>query len=251
MSPPTSLPPWTTYSTRPSNAMTLRSFSVGLLCSSLILGTAFLSVRTGQSIVQRLQRKATVPWLIIDSTPWDGGGGYRIGAASAALTVIMFWDYECSTCMSLERRTQALRKKYPTEMAVVYRPFPLPFHAHGVTAAIAVECAGAVGKAAALHDALSVVGDSLMVSSWPLLALTVTITDTTAFKKCMFSPETAGRIADYRRIGARLGISETPTFIIGKELYRGMPWDYERIIEDHISKAVPVAWTAFPHSQKL
>lgn len=217
--------------------MTLRSFAAGLLSGAVVIATVLLSIRTGKSISQRIQRKATAPWLIIDSAVEVGKGAYRVGPQNAAVTVVMFWDYECSTCISLERRTRILRKKHPEAMAVVYRPFPLPFHVRGVATAAAVDCANSVGKAPDLHDLLTRDHDSLDVASIQRLALAAGVNDTVAFNACRTSPKTAGRIAEYRRIGVGLGIGETPTFIIGTDLYRGMPWDYERIIEDRIARA--------------
>ena len=80
--------------------------------------------------------------------------GNRIGPESASWTIVEFGDYQCPACRGLEPHLRAIRNKYPDDLAIVYRHWPLSIHPAAYSAARAVECAAAVGSFDVLHEAL-------------------------------------------------------------------------------------------------
>lgn len=63
-------------------------------------------------------------------------GNYRVpvgnspidGPKDAPITMVAFSDFECPFCKQAEETVRALRTKYPTELRVVFKQLPLPFH---------------------------------------------------------------------------------------------------------------------------
>src|SRR5215475_14449731 len=76
------------------------------------------------------------------------------GPEKAPVTIIAFSDYECPYCKRAEATVAEVVKAYPTQVKVVFRDYPLPFHQHARGAAEAANCANAQGKFWEYHDKL-------------------------------------------------------------------------------------------------
>lgn len=73
--------------------------------------------------------------------PWQKGN------PDAKLRFEVFNDYQCPTCAVLDEKLNDVLKKYPNEVLIIYRNFPLvSIHKHSMAAARAVEAAGKQGK---------------------------------------------------------------------------------------------------------
>src|SRR5215212_1867698 len=68
------------------------------------------------------------------------------GKAAAPVTIVMFSDFECTYCGRAVATIKQLESRYPNEVKVVYRDFPLPSHRGAPRAAEAAYCAGDQGK---------------------------------------------------------------------------------------------------------
>jgi predicted DsbA family dithiol-disulfide isomerase len=147
--------------------------------------------------------------------------GRRIGPTDAPVVLVNFSDYECPACAYFERQLQEMMRRYPEELAVVYRHFPIAsLHANALTAAQASECAAEQGLFAAMHRRLFAARDSLGRLPWVELAMQVGLRDTTKFAHCMTTNPHANIERDMLAVG-RLGLSGTPTFLIGGVMHTG------------------------------
>ena len=71
------------------------------------------------------------------------------GPADALITVVEFSDYQCPFCRRVQSTLGELRKKYPSDLRIVMRQNPLPFHPRAQPAAnLALEARAQKGDAA-------------------------------------------------------------------------------------------------------
>jgi protein-disulfide isomerase len=94
-----------------------------------------------------------------DPTVWKVpvDGSPVLGKSDAAVTLVVFADYECPFCARLEPTLHALREKYGDDLRIVWKNDPLPRHRNAEPAAeLALAIRKAKGDAAfwRAHDAL-------------------------------------------------------------------------------------------------
>ena len=70
------------------------------------------------------------------------------------MTLVEYSDFQCEYCAGLERVLRQLRREYPDDLRLVFRPYPLPQNDKARLAAAAAEAAGAQGKFWEMHDKL-------------------------------------------------------------------------------------------------
>jgi protein-disulfide isomerase len=89
-----------------------------------------------------------------------------------------------------------------------------------------------------LHQIMLERAESLGTRTWNSYAQQAGIFDSSRFDSCLESalPDTV-LDADVQA-GLRLSVSVTPTFLVNNELYVGVPWDLERIVERHIRSPI-------------
>ena len=69
-----------------------------------------------------------------------------IGNAKAPVTVTAFLDYQCPYCAKIYPLLQELLKKYPNDVKLVIKHFPLPMHKFAEKAALAALAAAMQNK---------------------------------------------------------------------------------------------------------
>jgi protein-disulfide isomerase len=77
-----------------------------------------------------------------------------LGNLTAQVTLVVFEDMECPFCAKLQGTLKKLREAYPTQLRIVFKHNPLPFHKNAELAANALEAARQQGKFWELHDVL-------------------------------------------------------------------------------------------------
>jgi protein-disulfide isomerase len=146
------------------------------------------------------------------------------GAQNAPVQFEEFADFQCPTCAAMHTVAKQLVDKYPTQVSVAFRNFPLRgLHKHASEAARAAEAAGMQNKFWEMHDILY---DKQAEWKDPDDARTIFISyakslglDVQKFTNDLDSSIVAMRVVADERRGAALGISATPTFFInGREL---------------------------------
>lgn len=145
-----------------------------------------------------------------------GRFGNRIGPTDAKVTVVVFSDFQCGFCAVAAERMRALRREYPSDLAVVYRHFPLRTHAHAVPAARASECAAAQGRFEPFHDALFSKQDSIGAIPWTRYAIAAGVEDLRGFDRCAGSAIPVAALERDTADGDRLGVRGTPTILVNE-----------------------------------
>ncbi len=173
--------------------------------------------------------------------PGDTAGfhGYVKGAPNAPVEIVEFADYQCPFCQTfatLQMPTIDERLIQTGRLRWVYRDFPLAQHPFSRLAAHSAACADDQGKFWPQHQRIyegqqdwaegSDAGDAFRNYA------KATGLDLGRYDQCMKSHQFAGRIQASLDEGQRLGVSSTPTLLVGGRLYRG------RFDSDAISRLV-------------
>ena len=150
--------------------------------------------------------------------------GRRIGPDDARVTIIEFSDFQCPFCADLHENLKRIRERYPTEVAVVYRHFPLvKVHPFAENAAHASERAAEQGRFEAFQSALFRNQGLIGIAEWTVYARAAEITDLPRFQECYEHRTHASRLAEDIAAGERLGVIATPTVLINGIRLDGAP----------------------------
>ena len=178
--------------------------------SALVLTTAVL-VRSlhGGSAQRQPDTREVSGWQHFASA------GHRMGPAEAKVTIVEFSDFQCPYCKRSATDLRALRDKYPGQVAVIYRHYPIEqIHPQARDAALASECAAYQGRFEGFHDAVFQSQDALGKRLWTLLARDAEVPDTGAFAKCLRRKEGDANVQRDIAEGDSLGVLGTPTILI-------------------------------------
>jgi protein-disulfide isomerase len=146
------------------------------------------------------------------------------GQQNAPVMFEEFSDFQCPTCGAMHAVVKQLVEKYPTQVGVAFRNFPLrELHKHAAEAARAAEAAAMQDKFWEMHDILY---EHQKEWSEPDDARTLFIgyakslgLDVPRFTSDLDSSIVSMRVVADERRGMALGIHATPTFFInGREL---------------------------------
>ena len=143
------------------------------------------------------------------------------GDASAKVVVVEYADFQCPACGAYYPLVKQLEKDFPTNLAVVFRHFPLPQHPNAKPAARAAEAAGKQGKFWEMHDMIyenqrewSELADATPV--FKKYAQTLGL-DMTKFATDSADSTLLDKITSQSQVGEDAGINSTPTFFVNGE----------------------------------
>lgn len=155
-----------------------------------------------------------------------------LGPDDARVTLTEFFDPECESCRAIHPGVKELLKRYPKNLRLVVRYFPL--HANSVYAATALEAAGEQGKYWEMLDALfhyqPIWGShhKPRPELIPVYADEIGL-DMAAFEASMKKEIHATRIGIDRADGKKLEVRGTPTFFVnGRRL---LSLDYSALVD--------------------
>ncbi|HVI07669.1 MAG TPA: thioredoxin domain-containing protein [Candidatus Binatia bacterium] len=148
-----------------------------------------------------------------------GQGWYAIGRADAPVTMVEFTDYQCPFCRKFESDSFAqIKKEYidTGKVRFVSRDLPLDFHPNAPAAAMAARCAGDQGKFWQIRDAMMLdsatdLGPDALIKYGEKVSL-----DMTSYRTCLSDKKYTEDIKKDSVDAGKLGISGTPSFVIGK-----------------------------------
>jgi protein-disulfide isomerase len=161
------------------------------------------------------------------------------GELHAPVTIVEFADYQCPYCRQAETTLDAVLKKYPGQVNLAFRDFPLTsIHAYAEKASEASRCAGRQGKFWQFHDALFANQAKLDESGLNSVAQTLAL-DITSFQSCLASGEYKTQISRDQDDGRKAGISSTPSFFVNGIFLSGAQPEsaFENVIEDQLRTA--------------
>ncbi|WP_353930024.1 thioredoxin domain-containing protein [Okeanomitos corallinicola TIOX110] len=163
-----------------------------------------------QSFLQDLRRN---PQAIIGDSPTTGAKQFQ--------TVLLeFSDFECPYCAEAQKTLKSLLAKYPNQLTLVYKNFPLvQIHDQALPAAKAAYAAEQQGKFWQYHDALFANQEKLGESLYLDIAKNLNL-DLEQFKRDRNLADTA--IQKDIQLANTLGLSGTPSFIINGKNVSGL-----------------------------
>ena len=164
------------------------------------------------------------------------GGRPAKGSASAPITIIEFSDYECPFCKRAEPTVEKVLETYGDKIRLVFRDYPLPFHANAKPAALAAACAEEQGKFWEYHHKLftsaALDGDTLRSLAGELGL------DQAKFDECLASEKYASVVEKDMADASAVGVRGTPAFFINGRMISGaQPFEkFQEIIDEELAR---------------
>jgi protein-disulfide isomerase len=213
------------------------SYNQFLLPGAILLAALIVS---GTIIFVRNQGQNTQKTAQIGSLPQEknkvvdvkiNSEDHILGNEKAQVTIIEYGDFQCPFCRRFwEETLPQIKKDFidTGKVRLVYRHFPLAFHAGAKPAAYAVECANDQGKFWQMHD--KIFEEQKRISQFSVNDLKKWASsiglDMAKFNQCLDSEKYAKRVSDDFVSGQNAGVSGTPTFFInGKLIVGAQPYD--------------------------
>ena len=171
------------------------------------------------------QRDLMIPVTAID---------HRLGPEHAPVTVVEYGDFECPTCKQAAPSLQLLLQRFPGQVRLVFRHFPLEeVHPHAVCAAEAAEVAGAQGKFWEMHDLLF--QNQLHLKGAQLHGYAERLNlDLARYTAEMDDEIYRQRIREHIDGGRRSGVRGTPGIFLDGVIHdvsAGMQWLFDKVAE--------------------
>lgn len=159
------------------------------------------------------------------------------GPADAKVTIVEFSDFECPFCGRGEEAVTQVMEKYAGKVRVVFRHFPLSFHANAPKAAEASMCADEQGKFWEMHKVLFANRTALTVEDLKKHAGSIGL-DQAKFDSCLDTGAKKSLVDADTKAGGEVGVTGTPAFFInGKLLSGAQPFsEFEKIIDAELKK---------------
>jgi protein-disulfide isomerase len=159
------------------------------------------------------------------------------GPASAPVTIVEFSDFHCPYCRSVQPTLNQLLAKYPTQVRLAYKHFPLDDrHPQARKVAEASWCAQRQNKFWEFHDTVYAnppEGNDATISG---LATKAGL-DLKTFAECMASGKPAAVVQAQIDEGGHYGVDGTPGFFVNGRLLSGaVPLStFTQIVEEELS----------------
>jgi predicted DsbA family dithiol-disulfide isomerase len=166
---------------------------------------------------------AALAWEMVISPPRKELETTRLvrGAADAPVTIIAFSDYQCPYCVRAEPVLAEVLERYPEEVKIVHRHFPLDsIHPFARPAAEAAMCADEQGRFWAYHDGIFARHGQLSESSIGEIGAAVGL-DATAFDTCVEERRYKDFVENDFAAGREAGVTGTPSFFLNGIALKG------------------------------
>jgi protein-disulfide isomerase len=180
----------------------------------------FLASRREADAVDRLSQAASVEILLEPPRIEVAAIGPSRGADGAKVTIVEFSDFQCPYCQRVIPTLEAIEERYPNDVRIVYRNFPLGNHSRATPAAEAALCADDQGKFWPYHDVLfenaRALEDEQLVSYAEQVGL-----DKAAFEACIDEGRFSDQVARDIEEGRAAGVTGTPAFFVNGVMLSG------------------------------
>lgn len=154
------------------------------------------------------------------------------GPADAPVTIVEYSDFECPFCARVSATVEKVLEKYPEDVRLVYRHFPLPRHPWAEPAAIAAVCAAEQSADAfwRLHDNYFQNQTSVSVDNYVTLSkdwLQPEGIDVAQWSTCAEDSSSEAyaaarqRVLDDMSTGRQFGVTGTPAFFVNGRFLSG------------------------------
>lgn len=163
------------------------------------------------------------------------------GERDALVTIVVFSDFQCPFCSRLEPTLDSVRARYGTDVRIIWKDQPLPFHQNAKPAAEAAQGVFELGGNDAFwrfHDKAFANQASLTRESYETWARLEGV-DGVTFSQGLTSHRWEPKVDEDSRLATRVGSSGTPTcFVNGIKLSGAQPLSkFEETIDEELAKA--------------
>jgi protein-disulfide isomerase len=169
--------------------------------------------------------------LSLDDSP-------RTGATQPTVTIVEWADLECPFCAFAAPLLKEQVEKYPSELQLVFKHYPLSAHQNSETAARATVAAQNQGKFWQLQPVLFENQKSGLDRAKLLKLATPLGIDLKKFEADMDSEQTADRVARDRKQAEQLGLSGTPMIYINGRYFDFEYFDLREDLDDWLALEV-------------
>ncbi|MGD1157571.1 MAG: thioredoxin domain-containing protein [Terriglobia bacterium] len=170
-----------------------------------------------RQLLESLRRNGKVRNFLAEATAASlnlrADRGPSRGKPDAPVTLVAFIDFECAYCRRDQPTLKGILEKWPNEVRLVFRHFPLGLHPHAFQAAVAAVCADKQGRfwefeetALRENQDLNTEGVSRMASSLGL--------DMEAFRLCLASRAATEKVREDIDTGQAAGVDGTPAYFV-------------------------------------
>ena len=142
------------------------------------------------------------------------------GNVAAAVTLVIFSEYQCPFCARVEGTIKELETKYGKDLRIVWKDNPLPFHDKAEPAARAGIAAHAQGKFWEFHDKLFANQQALGLEELKGYAKELGL-NMAKFEADMNAPTAAPSLKEDQALATRLAARGTPHFFVNGFRLRG------------------------------
>lgn len=192
------------------------------------------------AFLEELRRDATIAVHLeapdVFRAPIETADAPSRGPADAPVTIVEFSDFHCPFCRRVQPTLEQVLAKYPSQVRLVYKHFPLDsLHPQARRAAEASWCAQQQGKFWPYHDRLYQAGTDASAGTLDRLAAEVGL-DGQSFEQCLAGGQAAAAVQAHVAEGAKYGVTGTPGFFInGRFLSGAQPLEnFVRVIEEEL-----------------
>ena len=174
----------------------------------------YLQHQRASAAVARLRERANVTVLLEPPRVAVESNGPSLGPAEAAVTIVEFSDFQCPFCQRAIPVLKELRERYPNDVRVVYRHFPLDsIHPRARPAAEASLCAHDQGKFWPYHDKLFENSAALADDDLRRYATELEI-DADRFERCLAERPHRETVETDLAAASTAGVNGTPAFFV-------------------------------------
>jgi protein-disulfide isomerase len=189
--------------------------------------------RAAAELVEELKRSAPVKVLL--QAPRIEVAATGPARGSGPITIVEFSDFQCPFCARAQPVIERVLKQYDGRVRLVFRDFPLTFHANAQRAAEAGHCAHEQDKFWPLHDWIFQHQDQLGEQQLSAAAAQLGL-DGKRFDACMVSHKYEQVVIDNQAAGEKAGVTGTPAFFVDGELLAGaQPFEkFQEVLDRHL-----------------
>ncbi len=187
-------------------------------------------------LLQKNAKKQAVVAMLEISQQIDISGSPYLGDEAAPISIAVYDDFECPYCAKTVPLLKQMVAKYPGQVKLVFKNFPLNSHRNARNAALTALAADRQGKFWDMHDLLYENYNRLNPKKIDALATQAGL-DLEQLKQDRVDPQLNALINRDINEGTAIGVRGTPTiFVNGRLLQERSLAGFSRLVEDELAR---------------
>lgn len=186
------------------------------------------AIRQGKSETDAIAAADASKWahvkptqLLDDPVSIPVAGAPFLGPQNAPITLVEFSDFQCPYCIAAFSEIKVILDRYPSQVKLVFKEFPLEIHSHAEFAATAALAAHKQGKFWVMHDAMFASPNHDLSRPGILALAQKNGLDIKRFEADLDSTDVHETLVRDIQDGDRAGVQGTPTLFVNGKRYNG------------------------------